>query len=153
MGKIVDDRGDTKTEDSRKVRPFGIRDKIGYMFGDFGNDFSFIFASSYLMIFYTKVLGLSGYVVGLLFMGARIVDAFTDVTMGRIVDNMKPAKDGRFRPWIRWMSIPVAVASTIMYLYFVQDWVYWANGILPFSLQVKQRVQYDFPDILRHACS
>ena len=75
MGKIVDDRGDTKTEDSRKVRPFGIRDKIGYMFGDFGNDFSFIFASSYLMIFYTKVLGLSGYVVGLLFMGARIVDA------------------------------------------------------------------------------
>ncbi len=127
MGKIVDDRGDTKTEDSRKVRPFGIRDKIGYMFGDFGNDFSFIFASSYLMIFYTKVLGLSGYVVGLLFMGARIVDAFTDVTMGRIVDNMKPAKDGRFRPWIRWMSIPVAVASTIMYLYFVQDWVYWAK--------------------------
>ena len=24
------------------VRPFGIRDKIGYMFGDFGNDFTFI---------------------------------------------------------------------------------------------------------------
>ena len=37
------------------VRPFGIRDKIGYMFGDFGNDFTFIFASSFLMVFYTKV--------------------------------------------------------------------------------------------------
>ena len=49
-------------------RPFGIRDKVGYMFGDFGNDFSFIFASSYLMVFYTKVLGLSGYTVGLLFL-------------------------------------------------------------------------------------
>ena len=29
-------------------RKFGIRDKIGYMFGDFGNDFTFIFASSFL---------------------------------------------------------------------------------------------------------
>ena len=63
------------------------------MFGDFGNDFSFLFASNYLMVFYTKVLGLSGFVVGLLFMGARVVDAFTDVTMGRIVDYMKPRTD------------------------------------------------------------
>ena len=101
------------------MRPFGIRDKIGYMFGDFGNDFTFIFASSYLMVFYTKVLGISGFAVGILFLAARLVDAFTDVTMGRIVDNLKPAKDGRFRPWIRRMSIPVAVASTLMYLYFV----------------------------------
>lgn len=108
----------------RSTRPFGLRDKLGYMFGDFGNDFSFIFASSYLMVFYTKVLGLSGTVVGLLFMGARIVDAFTDVTMGRIVDGLPNARDGRFRPWIRRMCIPVAIASTIMYLYFVQDWAY-----------------------------
>ena len=108
-------------------RPFGFRDKIGYMFGDFGNDFSFLFASNYLMVFYTKVLGLSGFVVGLLFMGARVVDAFTDVTMGRIVDHIRPARDGRFRPWIRRMCIPVAVASSIMYLCFVSDWVYWAK--------------------------
>ena len=95
--------------ENKEKRPFGFKDKIGYMFGDFGNDFSFLFASNYLMVFYTKVLGLSGFVVGLLFMGTRIVDAFTDVTMGRIVDHMQPAKDGRFRPWIRRMCIPVAV--------------------------------------------
>jgi len=112
---------------SDQKRPFGLRDKIGYMFGDFGNDFSFLFASNYLMVFYTKVLGLSGFVVGLLFMGARVVDAFTDVTMGRIVDHIRPARDGRFRPWLRRMCIPVAVASTVMYLYFVRDWVYWAK--------------------------
>ena len=109
---------------NKESRPFGLRDKLGYMFGDFGNDFTFIFASSYLMVFYTKVLGLPGTVVGALFLGARIVDAFTDVTMGRIVDSLRPAKDGRFRPWIRRMCIPVAIASTIMYLYFVQGWAY-----------------------------
>lgn len=105
-------------------RPFGLRDKIGYLFGDFGNDFTFIFASSYLMVFYTKVLGLSGTAVGTLFLAARLVDAVTDVTMGRIVDSVRPAKDGRFRPWIRRMCIPVAAASTLMYLYGVADWPY-----------------------------
>lgn len=124
MSRKVDESGNVKIDDTGKQRPFGLRDKIGYMFGDFGNDFSFIFASSYLMIFYTKVLGLSGLVVGLLFMAARIVDAFTDVTMGRIVDYCKPARDGRFRPWIRRMCLPVAISSTIMYLYFAADWSY-----------------------------
>ena len=126
MAKTVDGNGNVK-EDRSSGRPFGIRDKIGYMFGDFGNDFSFIFASSYLMVFYTKVLGLSGFAVGLLFLGARFVDAFTDVTMGRIVDHMRPAGDGRFRSWIRRMCVPVALASTAMYLYFVRDWPYGAK--------------------------
>lgn len=40
-------------------RKFGFRDKIGYMFGDFGNDFFFMLASTFLMVFYTKVLGIS----------------------------------------------------------------------------------------------
>lgn len=105
-----------------KERPFGFRDKVGYLFGDFGNDFTFVFASSYLMVFYTKVLGLTGAFVGALFLATRIVDAFTDISMGRIVDIMKPARDGRFRPWIRRMCVPVALASTMMYLHFAADW-------------------------------
>lgn len=117
-----------KVEKEEK-RPFGIRDKIGYMFGDFGNDFSFIFASSYLMVFYTKVLGIPGAAVGNLFLAARCVDAFTDVTMGRIVDTRRVGAGGRFRPFIKWVSVPVAVASTIMYLYFVKDWSYTAKLI------------------------
>lgn len=96
-------------------RSFGLRDKVGYMFGDFGNDFTFIFASSFLMVFYTKVLGISGGMVGTLFLVARFVDAFTDVTMGRIVDSMPPARDGKFRCWIKRMCGPVALSSFLMY--------------------------------------
>lgn len=40
---------------TREVRPFGARDKFGYLFGDLANDFSFIFASTYVMVFYTKL--------------------------------------------------------------------------------------------------
>ena len=99
----------------KTVRPLGWRVKVGYMFGDFGNDFTFLFASTFLMIFYTKVLGISMGLVGTLFLTARCIDAFTDVTMGRIVDRMHPKKDGRFRPWLRRMCAPVAISSFLMY--------------------------------------
>ncbi len=99
----------------KNIRPFGWRDKVGYLFGDFGNDFTFLFASSFLMVFYTKVLGIDMGIVGTLFIVARCLDAFTDVTMGRLVDRMVPVKDGRFRPWIRRMCGPVAIASFLMY--------------------------------------
>jgi len=98
------------------MRNFGLRDKIGYMFGDIGNDFFFILVSSFLMVFYTKVLGIPGEVVGTLFLIARFVDAFTDVTMGRIVDAARPARDGRFRPWIKRMAIPVVISGILMFI-------------------------------------
>lgn len=102
-------------DDKKDYKPFGARDKWGYLFGDFGNDFTFVFASSYLMVFYTKVWGISAGMVGVLFLVARCVDAFTDIGMGRIVDSVSTAKDGRFRPWIRRMCGPVAVMSFLMY--------------------------------------
>lgn len=101
--------------ENKEIRPFGARDKWGYLFGDFGNDFTFIFASSYLMVFYTKVWGISASLVGILFLVARGVDAFTDIGMGRVVDSVTTAKDGRFRCWIRRMCGPVAIASFLMY--------------------------------------
>ncbi|MGN1140724.1 MAG: MFS transporter [Oliverpabstia sp.] len=104
-----------------KQRPFGMRDKIGYMLGDFGNDFTFIFASSYVMVFYSKVMGISTGVIGTMFLVARCLDAFTDIGMGRLVDVSKPGKDGKFRCWIKRMCGPVALASFLMYQSFLQS--------------------------------
>ena len=94
-------------QNNQTVPPFGIKDKIGYMLGDFGNDFTFLFAQMYLMVFCTDVLGIGAGVVGVLLMTARIVDAFTDTAMGRICDIAKPTKDGRFRVWIKRMAVPM----------------------------------------------
>lgn len=100
---------------TKAVRPFGIRDKIGYMFGDFGNDFTFILSSMFLMKFYTDIMGVEGWIVGVVMMVARVVDAFTDVTMGRICDASKMTPVGKFKPWIRRMCGPVAIASFLIY--------------------------------------
>ena len=38
-------------------------------------------------------------------MAFRIVDAFTDITMGQIVDRCKPTKDGKFRTWLNLYNV------------------------------------------------
>lgn len=101
-----------------------MRDKIGYMFGDFGNDFTFILSSSFMLKFYTDIMGLAPAIVGMLMMAARFVDAVTDVTMGQIVDRSKPTKDGKFKPWLRRMCGPVAIASFLIYQSGFADMAY-----------------------------
>ena len=103
-------------ETNGKVKPFGIKDKLGYMFGDFGNDFTFLLSAMFLLKFYTDVMGVSAALVGLMMMAARFVDAITDVTMGQIVDRSRPGKKGKFAPWIRRMCGPVAVRSPLTLL-------------------------------------
>ncbi len=73
------------------------------------------------MVFYTKVLGVNPAVVGTLFLISRVIDAFADITIGRIVDTAKPAKDGRFRSWIRRMAPIIALSTFSMFIYVVQD--------------------------------
>ena len=106
-------------------RPFGIRDKLGYLFGDFGNDFTFILSSSFLLKFYTDVMGVSAFVVGLVIMLARFIDGFTDVTMGRICDRGRVTKNGKFKPWILRMCAPVALSSFLIYQSALADMQMW----------------------------
>lgn len=102
-------------EHQKRIKPFGFTDKLGYLFGDFGNDFTFLLSSSFLLKFYTDVMGVPGYVVGIVMMVARFVDAFTDVAMGRLCDKSPQRPDGKFKPWIRRMALPVAIASFLIY--------------------------------------
>ena len=103
------------------MRPFGMRDKVSYAFGDIANDCTFILSSMFLMKFYINVMGVESWIVGVMMMVARIVDAFTDMTMGRIVDLSKPTKAGKFRPWILRGSGLVAVASFLMYAIWLEN--------------------------------
>ena len=120
------------TKPSNALRPFGWRDRVGYMIGNVANDFTFIFASLYLQVFYTDVLGIKAGLVGTLFLVARIVDAFTDTAMGRIADKTKATKNGKFKPWLLRACGPVALASFLMYQT-------WATG-----LSMELRVIYMF---------
>ena len=54
-------------------------------------------------------------VVGVIMMVARFVDAFTDVTMGRICDRSRVTAAGKFKPWLLRMCGPVAISSFLIY--------------------------------------
>ena len=64
------------------MRKFGMRDKFGYLFGDFGNDFFFMLVLAFLMVFYTDVMHLSAATVGGSVLVARLWDAVADISMG-----------------------------------------------------------------------
>lgn len=107
--------------DQASVKPFGIRDKIGYMFGDLGNDMTFGLASTFLMVFYTNVLGVSAVTVGTILLSVRLLDSAVDVAIGVAVDRAPQHRAGKFRPWIKRGMIPVAIASFLMYIPFVNQ--------------------------------
>ncbi len=96
-------------------RPFGVRDKLGYLLGDLGNDFTFLLSSSFLLKFYTDVMGVTPFVVGVVMMVARVTDGFTDIAMGRLCDRGRPTAAGKFKPWLLRMCVPVAAASFLIY--------------------------------------
>ena len=117
------------------MRPFSMKDKIGYMFGDFGNDFFFMLVSAFLMVYYTDIFGLDAGTVGVLFLVARLWDAIADVTWGRFIDSRKTKKygkiQGKFKPWIFRMSIPLVISGVLMFVYipgmssgFYYAWAY-----------------------------
>lgn len=97
------------------TRRFGLRDKIGYLFGDCGNDFFFMFASSYLMVFYTDVFGLKPAFTGMIFLVARFWDAFMDVAAGRFIDSRPTTKNGKFKPWIIRFSPILLLFGILMF--------------------------------------
>ncbi|AXI07646.1 MFS transporter [Oceanobacillus zhaokaii] len=118
------------------MRPFGMRDKLGYLFGDFGNDFFFMLASSFLMVYYTDIFGISAAVVGGLFAVARLWDAVADVVWGRFIDSRKSGKHGKFRPWIFRMSFPLVFSGVLMFVYIpgMSDGFYLAYAFVTYIL-------------------
>lgn len=97
-------------------KPFGMGDKVGYMLGDFGNSLLFNFIGSYLLVFYTDVFGISAAAVGTLMAVSRVWDAINDPIMGVIVDKRKAGKNGKFRPYLKYMGLPLGIFTVLTFL-------------------------------------
>jgi GPH family glycoside/pentoside/hexuronide:cation symporter len=88
--------------------------KIGYAIGDFGNNFSWSFISSFLLYFWTDCMGIGAGIAGTIMGVSRIWDAINDPIIGRASD-MTKSKHGRYRPWIIWFTIPLAVCNVLCF--------------------------------------
>lgn len=71
-------------------------------------------ASTYLTQFYTDVLGITGMFLTLMPVISKIVDAATNIVMGRIIDNTR-TRQGKARPWVLISGVLIAVTGILLY--------------------------------------
>ena len=88
---------------------------MGYMLGDSGNLFVLTYVSSFLKVFYTDVLKIATSKVATLFLVTRLWDAVNDPLWGAIVAKRPPSKDGKYRPYLKWIAVPVALAQLVCF--------------------------------------
>ena len=87
-----------------------VRNYVGYAMGDMAGVLTFGTIGSFLQMFYTDILHISLGSITVLMMVARIWDAVNDPMCGALIDSRKPTKYGRFRPYVWYFSIPLALA-------------------------------------------
>lgn len=98
---------------------------FGYAIVDLGNNIAFAVVSSYLTLFYTDVLGarlsdadaavwLSA--ITAIMIIARVWDGVNDPIMGVLVQRAKPTRAGKFRGYILYGGIPLALVTVLMFL-------------------------------------
>ncbi len=102
--------------EKKQIRPFGVKDEIGYVFGDMAGSFVNLFVDAYFLIFCTNVLGISAGWMGTLFLGARLWDAINDPIMGSFPDRWMIGKSGdKFKPWIKIFMLPLALSGVLCF--------------------------------------
>lgn len=90
-------------------------------FGDYLGDSLGMFALNaisglvgQLTYFYTDKVGLAAGAVATAFMICKVIDAFTDLIMGNIVDHTKPGKE-KYRPWLLKAGIPAGILLVLLF--------------------------------------
>ena len=104
-----------KTAENQHPNKIGIKEAMGYMLGDAGNLFVLTYVSYALKVFYTDVLKIAANKVATLFLVTRLWDAINDPLWGAIVSKRPPLKDGKYRPYLKFVAIPVAVAELLCF--------------------------------------
>lgn len=70
--------------------------------------------SGQMTYFYTNKVGMNPTVAGNILLISKIADGISDIVMGRLVDKTN-TKDGKARPWLKWMIIPTLLAMILLF--------------------------------------
>lgn len=99
-----------------EIRKFGVKDQIGYVFGDMAGSFVNLFVDAYFLTFCTYALGINPGWMATLFLVARLWDAINDPIIGSFPDRWRIGKSGdKFTPWIKLFMIPLALSGVLCF--------------------------------------
>ena len=91
------------------------KDAFLYTLGGIGDTVFFVFIGSFLLLFYTNLMGISGVIAGSIFMVGRLVDAFTDPLMGSLADRTR-SRWGKYRPYIIFGAPVFSMLSVALFI-------------------------------------
>ena len=138
--------------------------KIGYGSGDIAGNVVYAFLTSFMMVYLTDSVGLAAGVVGSLIAVSKLLDGFTDIFFGSMIDKTH-SKMGKAKPWMLYgyigcaitlvccFAVPVSLGTTAKYAWFFISYTllngvfYTANNIAYSALtslitkNSKERVQ------------
>lgn len=107
-----------KQREFQHPNKIGIKEGLGYAFGDAANLFVLTYVSSYLKVFYTDVLKVAENKIMTLLLISRLWDAINDPMWGAIVAKRRPGKNGKFRPYLKWCAIPLGISAILCFVNF-----------------------------------
>lgn len=88
---------------------------LNYSLGMFAPSALLVFSRSFLLFFYSQVVGLDPWLAGIALTLGRLWDAVSDPLMGAISDRTR-SRWGRRRPYIIFGSIPLAITYIAMWI-------------------------------------
>lgn len=87
-----------------------------YAFGIFGLQLFIGYVTSYQAQFYTSVYGANLMVVAAIILAAKIIGGVADFIIGNVIDGSN-LKGGKMRPFVFISAFPLAILSTIMFVF------------------------------------
>jgi GPH family glycoside/pentoside/hexuronide:cation symporter len=96
------------------TQKLSLREKLAYGLGDSAANLVGVTQATFLLFFYTDVFGIPARTAGTILLFSRVIDAFNDPIVGMLADRTT-TKWGRYRPWILWTAVPLAIALVLCY--------------------------------------
>lgn len=114
-----------------------LKEKISYALVNLGNIPIQTILGSYLLIFYTNIVGLSPASCATLFLIARVLDGLNDPFVGFAIDHIPTTKHGHFRPTL--VVGTILCALNFLLLWFGSLWA--TSGKLAIALRIVSAVR------------
>ena len=103
------------SEKIKQKRELSLRETICYSTGEMGTNMLFAVMGAYLLVYYTNYAHVDPLIVGTIMLVSKIIDAFSDVAMGFVMEKFARPGAEKARPWIKRVVIPYALASVVMF--------------------------------------
>ena len=94
----------------------GVKEAAGYTIAEAGNMFNLTYISGYLKLFMTDVLKIPAAWAGVMLIITRLWDCINDPIWGAMVAKKAPTRDGKFRPYLKWVSVPLGISTVLCFL-------------------------------------